>query len=75
MTVSYWGDVNCDGVADVGDVVLLNKSIVGAASLSTQGKVNADVYKDSVLNSSDALAILKLLVNTYSYSDLPIIPQ
>jgi endoglucanase len=67
-----WGDVNVDKVVDVGDVVLLNKSIVNAASLSSQGKLNANCYYDSVINAKDAGVILKRLVMTYKQEELPI---
>jgi hypothetical protein len=69
-----WGDVNVDKVVDVGDVVLLNKSIVQAATLSEQGSLNANCYYDNKLNSKDASIILQRLVMTYKQEELPIIP-
>jgi hypothetical protein len=70
---ALYGDTNCDGKVEVGDVVLLNKSIVKAATLSTQGEINADAKFDSVIDSNDAVTILKFLV--MSYDSLPIIAE
>jgi hypothetical protein len=57
-----YGDVNVDGLVDVGDVVLLNKSLVQCATLSNAGTKNADCHYDSLIDSRDALVILKYLV-------------
>jgi hypothetical protein len=68
---ALYGDVNCDGKVDVGDVVLLNKSLVECATLSAAGKVNSDCLFDGVIDSKDALQILKFLV--MSVDSLPVI--
>jgi hypothetical protein len=67
---ALYGDVNCDGIVDVADVVLLNKSIVNCATLSSAGKVNADCELDGKIDSLDALDILRFLVN--SIDSLPV---
>ncbi len=67
-----YGDVNVDGEVGIADVVLLNKYLVKSASLSEQGKANADAYSDEKLDASDALSILKFLVGTLS--ELPEYP-
>jgi hypothetical protein len=70
-TASKYGDVNVDGAVDVADVVLLNKALVQAATLSNVQKANADCHYNSVINAVDATTILKYLV--MEYSTLPII--
>ena len=67
-----YGDVNVDGEVGIADVVLLNKYLVKSATLSEQGKANADAYSDEKLDASDALSILKFLVGTLS--ELPEYP-
>jgi hypothetical protein len=69
-TASKYGDVNVDGAVDVADVVLLNKALVQAATLSNVQKANADCHYNSVINAVDATTILKYLV--MEYSTLPI---
>jgi hypothetical protein len=67
---SKYGDVNVDGVIDVSDVVLLNKSIVNAATLSESGRANADALRNNIIDSNDALTILRYLV--MSIDSLPV---
>ena len=62
---SKYGDVNLDGDVTIADTVLLNKYLVKSASLSGTGLANADACKDGKVNSTDTLAILKLIVGTY----------
>ncbi|MEE5992300.1 MAG: glycoside hydrolase family 9 protein [Oscillospiraceae bacterium] len=57
------GDVNCDGIVDIADVLLLNQHLLGIEEIDTQGKANADVNGDSLVNDTDALNILKSLVD------------
>jgi hypothetical protein len=66
VDATLYGDVNCDNIVDVSDVVLLNKSLVQSATLSELGSANADCNLDKVLSSDDSLVILKYLVQTYS---------
>jgi hypothetical protein len=67
LTPKY-GDVNCDGVVNVADVVLLNKYLNNNAdyAITAQGKVNADAYKPSdalQLDASDSQAIIMSIVH------------
>ena len=67
-----YGDVNVDGKISVADVVLLNKYLVKTATLSDEGKNNADAYLNGLLDANDALTILKCVVGTLS--ELPEYP-
>lgn len=58
-----YGDVDGDGTVAIMDVIMLSKSFLGGAKLSTQGAANADVDQNGTLNPTDALNILKFLVN------------
>ena len=68
-----YGDVNVDDNVTIADAVLLNKYLVNSATLSAQGMKNADAYKNDKIESSDTLAILKLIVGTYD--ELPVYPE
>ncbi|MBR4100405.1 MAG: cellulose 1,4-beta-cellobiosidase [Oscillospiraceae bacterium] len=57
-----YGDADCNGEVDILDVIVLNRNILGAGSLTTQGQKNADVNLDGKPGSDDALAILKYVV-------------
>ncbi len=70
-----YGDVNIDGNITVADAVLLNKYLVNSATLTEQGLANADCYKNGTADANDTLTILKVIVGTYSESDLPILPE
>lgn len=69
---NLYGDINVDDNVTIADAVLLNKYLVNSATLSEQGKINADAYFDKVITSADTLAILKLIVGTYD--SLPAYP-
>ena len=70
-----YGDVNLDNEISVADAVLLNKYLVNSATLTEQGLANADCYKNGTPDANDTLTILKVIVGTYSESDLPILPE
>ncbi len=70
---ALYGDVNLDGKVTIADAVLLNKYLVSSATLSDQGKINADAYFDEKITSDDTLAILKLIVGTLE--TLPLVPE
>ncbi len=57
-----YGDADCSGAVDILDVIVVNKNLLGAGTLSAQGKKNADVTLDGKPGSDDALAILKYVV-------------
>lgn len=56
-----YGDCNTDGNVTVSDVILLVKTILGADSLSEQGKKNADVDLNGNITTDDSNFILKSL--------------
>lgn len=57
-----YGDVNCDGVVNISDVLTLNKNLLAGEALTAQGAINADVDRDNAPTSADALNILKYTV-------------
>ena len=70
-----YGDVNLDEKISVADAVLLNKYLVNSATLTEQSLANADCYKNGTADANDTLTILKVIVGTYTESDLPILPE
>ncbi len=70
-SVSY-GDVNVDKIVDVSDAVLLSRLLAEdkTATVTSQGKLNADCKKDGELTSDDVLRILKYIVKQIDYSVL-----
>ena len=73
-SVSMWGDVTFDGRVSIADAVLLNKYLVNSATITKQGRLNADCWYDGTLTADDTITIQKILVGTYSQTDMPIIP-
>jgi hypothetical protein len=53
------GDINGDGTADILDVNMVNKYIIGAAELSPEELLAADMNHDGIVDATDALNILK----------------
>ncbi|MDY3257581.1 MAG: dockerin type I repeat-containing protein, partial [Ruminococcus callidus] len=70
---SAYGDVNLDEKVTISDAVLLNKYLVKSATLTGTALANADACKDGKVTSDDTLAILKLIVGTYT--ELPVMPS
>ena len=60
---ALYGDVNIDGNVTLADSILLNKSVSGVVSLSSQAKLNGDVNIDGDTDSTDALILMKFQVN------------
>ena len=60
-----YGDVNCNGEVEIGDVVLLARYIAQDASapITPQGVQNADCDKSQVVDSSDITAICRYLAH------------
>lgn len=56
------GDVDCNGIVNVLDVITLNRNLLGGGSLEPQGIVNADVDGDGTPSAADSLQILKSIV-------------
>ncbi|MBQ4464945.1 MAG: dockerin type I repeat-containing protein, partial [Oscillospiraceae bacterium] len=67
-----YGDVNEDGKVDIIDVIKLNKYLLGADTLSDQGKYNADVDINGKTDSTDSLNILKFVVEILHAEDFPV---
>ncbi|MEE5993465.1 MAG: glycosyl hydrolase [Oscillospiraceae bacterium] len=61
-TIVY-GDADCNGIVDIADVLLVNQHLLGIADMLDEGKANANVDGNKVLDDSDALNILKSLVD------------
>lgn len=70
---ALYGDVNCDSRVEIADAVLLNKIAAGAVSItSDEQRANSDCDANGEVNSSDALVLLKFLVqlvNSLPYSE------
>lgn len=66
------GDVNLDNEVDILDVIMLNKSLLGAVKLDSAQSSNADVMADKTLDSTDSLTLLKYVVKILD--TLPIKP-
>lgn len=64
-----YGDCDVDGDVDIMDVIMINKAILGSATLSDQGKTNADVDLNKAIDTTDALNILK---NVVKLVELPV---
>ncbi|HAJ97820.1 MAG TPA: 1,4-beta-glucanase [Ruminococcus sp.] len=62
-----YGDVDCDGTVTILDVLTLNQHLLGIGDeLKEGGDKNADVDNNNVLDDTDAMNILKSLVNLVS---------
>ena len=69
-----WGDADCNGILALSDAILLAKANAGATELSTQGKINCNVYADSKTDSADLGIVLQLLLNKVTQADMPVNP-
>lgn len=56
------GDITEDDEVDIMDAIALNKYLLGSNKLSWYGSLTADVDKNTVLDSTDSLMILKEVV-------------
>lgn len=72
-TSILYGDVNSDGEVTIADAVLLNKYLVKSAALNEPQLKAADCLFNDKVDSNDTLAILKLIVGTYT--ELPVYPE
>ncbi len=57
-----YGDVNLDGAVNIADVILLNRALLGDATLEAAQKKNADVDISGISDTTDSLNILKFIV-------------
>jgi hypothetical protein len=67
-----YGDANCDGTVDIIDVIKVNKFLLGSDKLTAEGKANADVDANNVVDTTDSLNILKCVVEMIDQADFPI---
>ncbi len=65
-----WGDTNNDNQVNIADIILLNKSLAKNATLSAQGKKNADCQFDSTIDTKDAACIKAYLAMIIDYKTL-----
>lgn len=69
---ALYGDVDCNGVVDVSDIILLARFVAedpDAKALTAQGKINADCEADGILNASDISKIARFLARLESTLD------
>ena len=59
---SLYGDVDSSGKVDIIDVITLNKSLMIGEVIMPEGKANADVDRNGIINETDSLNILKFVV-------------
>ena len=69
----YYGDTNDDGEIDIMDVITLNKYLLGTGNMTKTGKRNSDTNADNILDTTDSLNILKLVVEMFTQADFPIV--
>ncbi len=62
MAAEY-GDVNLDGKVSIVDVIMANKAILGAETLSDEQRIVGDVDGNGKVTPEDSLTILKFLVD------------
>ncbi len=67
-----YGDINCDGVVTVGDVIIYNRYIAEdtTTGVTAKGLANAEVTGDDAITSADAIKVLKYLASLISYEEL-----
>ncbi|MBP0967275.1 MAG: pilus assembly protein N-terminal domain-containing protein, partial [Oscillospiraceae bacterium] len=66
------GDANCDGFCDVADAVLIARFAAEdrEATMTDQGRKNADVTHDNNVDSQDAARILQYIAKKITFEDL-----
>lgn len=69
-----WGDADCSGTFEMGDLVMLAKASAGlsGAELTVNGKANCDLNEDGSVNGVDMQNALKLMAGIYNASDMPL---
>lgn len=70
--VTSYGDVNEDGDVNILDVILVNQYLIGEKQLSDQGRINADVDNNKTIETTDALNILKRVVEMIPQDGFPL---
>jgi hypothetical protein len=69
---THWGDVDCNDLVEIADVVTLNMYLLDkeATPVSAQGLLNADCEYDKTVDMADAAKIINYLAELIPYSDL-----
>lgn len=62
VTKKNYGDLNGDSVVDILDIITVNKYLLGVLSLEDDLRLNADVDQNGVVDSTDALYLLKYVI-------------
>jgi hypothetical protein len=62
-SVTMFGNLNQDDVVDIMDLIILNKFLLGTGKLDAQQQANADVDQNGTVDGTDALNILKAVVD------------
>lgn len=70
--VTNWGDVDCNGLVEINDVILLNRLLAEDATITItdQGILNADCHYDNGTTGDDSTAILQYIAGLIPYSQL-----
>ena len=69
--VTLYGDINCDGMIDITDAVMLQKHLNGSVSLNYAQLANADCQKDEQIDATDVVVPMQFLLN--SFTSLPVV--
>ena len=69
--VTLYGDINCDGMIDITDAVMLQKHLNGSVSLNYAQLANADCQKDEQIDATDVVVLMQFLLN--SFTSLPVV--
>lgn len=69
---TLFGDINCDGVVKIDDVVLGSRLVAEDTTItvSPQGMLNADCAFDSRIDAADTTKILSFLAGLIDYAEL-----
>ncbi len=57
-----YGDINCDGVIDVSDAIMVLRRIVGLIHFTPAQEETADMNNNGVIDVGDAIMILRIIV-------------
>ena len=68
----YYGDADCNKTIDISDVILTSRIATEdtSATITAQGKLNADCDGTPGISASDAVLIIKVVAMLISQSDL-----
>lgn len=74
IPASKYGDVDCNGVIEINDIVLLCRYVAQDSTLpnppTEYGLANADCVRDNSIDSGDITAISRYLAHLIEESDL-----